>query len=223
LTTLVVTAIPGREAMTARTLELLDQVGAAEEFPGRKVLFWTGMSPPALPLGSWRLLWLPRRPTCAKNDLWWMLPHVPTGDDLILLEDDIEPCRNLVPYLEVWRTPPGAAFTTFFNGRRVCPGLQPALGPDGRGFWFSQCLKLPASFVELAAATDVSAGRYSVGQDVALGRVAADAGLGVWYHTSLVQHVGEESVGAPGSRLTGRRAPAPDFVGPDFNALTLLG
>jgi hypothetical protein len=217
---LVVTAIPGRLEVTARTIEALDGRGGARTCGERKVLFWTGLGhPPSFP--GWSALWLPRVPTGGKNDFWWMLQRVPRGEDLTVIEDDVDPCRNLLPYLEQWQTPAPCAFTTFFNGRRLSPGAHPALGPDGRGFWFSQCLKLPAPFVALAAATDVSAGRYSNGQDVALGRIAADAGVDVWYHTSLVQHVGHQST-VPGQTLTGKRAPAIDFVGADFDALSLL-
>lgn len=223
MTNLVVTAIAGRESITARTLVELRDRGGALDANVKRTLFWTSLSPPPTVAG-WRPLWLPQKPRVARDEVWWLLRDLQIRDpyaDLILVEDDVEPCRNLIPYLEQWRTPPGAAFTTFFNGRRLEEGLHPALAPDGRGFWFSQCLKLPASFLARAAATDVNAGRYSCGQDVALGVVAHDAGLGVWYHPSLVQHVGHQST-IPGQTLTGKRAPACDFVGAEFDALSML-
>lgn len=49
-----------------------------------------------------------------------------------------------------------------------------------------------------------------------------DWGEKIFHHRSLVQHVGARSVGNPGARLVGARAPAADFD-PRLDALTLVG
>jgi hypothetical protein len=44
----------------------------------------------------------------------------------------------------------------------------------------------------------------------------------IYHHRSLVQHVGAKSVGNPGARLVGIRAPAPDFDH-KLDAMSLVG
>ena len=222
MTTFVVFSMPGREELTRQTLLLLDCNGGARRAGGEKVFFYTSSSPtPAPEFMGWRTIALHPRQG-AKLDYWEMLRLLPMTD-LVVFEDDIVPCKNLCPFLERWPTPMGAAFTTFFNnGTRITSGgLHPAQ-VDGRGFWLSQCLKLPASFVTAAIGMDERTLTPSMAQDVALGAAAERLGLGVYYHLpSLVQHVGYVST-VKGAKLEGLRAPSDDFVGPEFDAMTLL-
>lgn len=220
-TTVVVQAIPGRELLTEATLWGLDGYGGAAQVVAPKVLHWTAppaQSPPfALPPG-W-VLWHEQTRVCHRVDLWKIMRDVVGDDDLILFEDDIKPCRNAVPYIAQWAH---ESFTTFHNMMRMY-GLQPV--DAVRFFWGIQSVRIPSRLVKKfvdAGDTDARPVLRTEGGDTRLGRLLMSWNEPIYYHRSLVQHVGVKSVGNPGARLVGKRAPAADFDA-DLDAMTLVG
>lgn len=149
----------------------------------------------------------------AIGDFWGMLRQVhreTPGCDLLALEDDIVTARNFIAYARRWEAP---CLTSFFNGRGFPEGLR-----DAKLFGFNQALKFPARLLERLAGGELRApiGRF---QDDALAWELQRLGEPVYYHRSLVQHVGAQSLAHPGEGLEGRTAS--DFVGEDFDCLTL--
>src|SRR4051812_9230836 len=103
MTALVVFSMPGREPMTARTLQELEERGGASSFAGPKFLWWSGATPPTFQLPAhWSVVLSGCGPRGGREDFFAMLEDVGAGD-LLVLEDDVQPCRNLVPYLARWR------------------------------------------------------------------------------------------------------------------------
>lgn len=217
---LVLFAVPGREQLTWKTLRLLDDRGGP--FTGPRFVVWSApqdQPPIGMPQEHWWPLHLRQLQQMGGAAELWRTLEAFRGHDVVFFEDDVVPCLNVLPYLERWETPPEAAFTTFFNGQRVPEGVHMPGADATPYFWFSQCLKLPARFVDQVVAGGPPQNRS---QDVALGLAARRLGLGIYYHRSLVQHVGAESIGQPGAKLEGIREPASDFVGETHNAIPTM-
>ncbi len=149
--------------------------------------------------------------------------QIAPGEDILMMEDDIVACRNFVPYVDARR-----AFwkhvTTFYNLRRWPEGPRPI---PVEGFWGSQALVLPSRLVPRICAADPIARRPRPDkkggcQDIVLGNLLKEWEEPISVHRSLVRHIGVKSICNPGASLTGARAPAKDYVGDDFDALTLL-
>lgn len=150
----------------------------------------------------------------AIGDFWGMLHAVRRecpGFDLLALEDDITMARNFISYARRWQAD---VLTSFFNGRGFPEGLR-----DAKMFGFNQALKFPARLLEQLTHDP---GRIPIGrfQDDALAWELQRLEEPVYYHRSLVQHVGSDSLAHPGEGLEGRTAA--DFVGEDFDCLTFL-
>jgi len=146
-------------------------------------------------------------------DFWQMLTFCCSGDDLLALEDDVITARNFIRYVAAWRAPHVTSFFFMCGG-----GLAPGRPEDPRTFGYNQALWFPAHLLkQIAAARPPATARF---QDDALGAVLAELGEKVIYHRSLVQHEGTVSICQPGRTLEDRRAP--DFVGVDFDCLSLL-
>lgn len=145
-------------------------------------------------------------------DFWSLLAAAAAaGDDALLLEDDVVTARNFIRFASRWQAPFMTSFF-LFGGQQL---MEPE---DPRAFGGNQALWFPRGLLAQLAATDPPAsGRL---QDDALGAVLAERGESVLYHRSLVQHVGEASLCRPGHKFMPR---APDFVGEDFDCLTLPG
>lgn len=192
--TIVLTA-PGREEITGATFARLER-----QNPGEKLF-------PYFAPG-----------TGGKRDFWAMLHYearVGPGDDLLILEDDIITARNFIAYARRW---PSHLFTSFFNGRRRDTSRQPE---RAECFGFTQAIKVPARLVEQLVAGGPEAPARGRHQDDALAIELQRLGERVWYHRSLVQHVGHQSIVMPGEKLEGNRV-ADDFVGEDFDCLSQL-
>jgi hypothetical protein len=228
-TLVAVLAVPGREDYTQATLQALHYVGGAATLTDPPpLLCWTGQAPPSFePPPGWALCHWQRDPEGHRRDLWrvFALAATPPATDLIVLEDDVLPCRNAIPYMVRWS---GADFTTFFNMRQ---GLDPRLPGLGRrpidpkwGFWGTQAFKVPALLLQrFVAAGDTDRTKkvfLQDGGDTRIGRLLLQWKEPIYYHRSLVQHVGARSIHNPGATMTGLRAPAADFD-PDLDALTL--
>lgn len=152
-----------------------------------------------------------------KRDFWAMLDHAATiwPGDLLLLEDDIITARNFIAYARRWRC---EHFTTFFNSKGY-PPIDHPVGP-ATFFHFSQAIWIPERIVAKLTINGPTPPQLGVNQDDALGWELARLELRVWYHPSLVQHVGDQSLACPGEKLDGYRV-ARDFVGEGFDCLQL--
>ena len=208
---------PGRDDLTERTIALLDGHGGASTVDDAKVLWWAGLTPPpfVLPAG-WAVEWRGRSTGYPVAD-WIELAGFADGrgGDLHAFEDDVIPCRNLLPYLA---RRPVEYFTSYFNPWRR-PAGQALLLSDRFGFDCSQAVSIPARlvarFASLQAADLVEERR---GQDIQM-----HESLKAWrepcvWGPSLVQH-------RHGPRSNGQQRKQwlsdPAFVGDDFDALTL--
>lgn len=212
---IVVFSRPGREALTAATVRALEDHGGAHHLPyDQKALFWVGETPPPAML-PWRAICFPQPPGGGPADFWLMLRTVPTDQDLIVFEDDVAPCRNAVRYIaDRWVSP---NFTSFFNPRGWPVGLR-WLGDQG--FACTQAIKIPAALAQRLASSDPSATHRPPRQDfdLCLSDLLRSWKEPVHYHRSIVQHqLGPRANGKPRAPLQ-----AADFVGADFDALTLL-
>lgn len=133
-------------------------------------------------------------------------------DDVLFLEDDVVTALNFIRYA---RELPTRFVTSFFHVGRT--DIDKPTSP--RGFFFSQAMKFPARVVAQLVAR--AARVHGEGTDDEIG-VALDAlGEHVVYHRSVVQHVGTRSI-AWGPEKTLEKRVADDFVGEDFDCLTLL-
>jgi hypothetical protein len=202
---IVVFSRPGREELTAETVRALEEHGGGHRLPlESKCLFWVGETPP--PPTPWRALIFPQPPGGSVPDFWRLLRALPDLD-LVVLEDDIRPCRNAVPYMEWW---PSLLFTSFYNPR----GL--AVGPrnENECFTYSQAIKIPRALAARLRAEDpAQTGRRD--HDNAIGMLLLKWRAPIYYHRSLVEHVGAPSI----IRGSGTRPKAPpDFVGLDYDA-----
>lgn len=214
---LVVMALDGRAQLTEDTVYRLHGYGGAHAVDMPRVLHWTGPKPPSFPMpAGWTVVHETRRDG-HRRDLWRLMRDVVGDRDLVLFEDDVAPCLNAALYISRWDLP---HFTTFHNMMRRS-GLQ--LIDRHRFFWGIQSVKIPARLVaRFIAAGDTDARPQLAGEggDTRFGRLLMSWDERIYHHKSLVQHVGEFSVGNPGARLAGIRAPAADFD-ERLDALTL--
>lgn len=220
-TTVVVQSCAGREALTCATLNKLHGQGGASALSVPRIFYWTGLaaSPVSPPMG-WISFHDKRPPEGHRRDLWRIMRDVAGSDDLVLFEDDVLPCRNAVRYIVDWQH---ESLTTFHNLQRKPVGLHPV---DKKwGFWGTQAIKIPARLVaRFVDAGDTSANPTlrTDGGDTRIGRLLLEWGESIFYHRSLVQHVGAKSIHNPAATLTGMRAPAPDFDA-DFDPTVTRG
>lgn len=208
---IVVFSRPGRETITAQTVHALESHGGLHATEaGNRWLFWIGLTPPPrLPIG-WQCFALVREPRGSVADFWELL-HTFPGEDLSVFEDDVLPCRNAAIYIERWDC---ATMTTFFNPHGHPVGSR-RLSPT-TGFVYSQAIKIPRAVAAKLRGADPS--KLGVDHDVAIG--IALNGEHVFYHRSLVEHVGLRRV--DGKPCAPRPRYAPDYVGSEFDALSLM-
>jgi hypothetical protein len=142
------------------------------------------------------------------------------GEDLIVLEDDLELCANAALRMEHIAVPDDCAFLTFFSchGRGLATGIHRT---RMHSFAFAQALKFPARTVlEMHAAFDEMANDpRRPGSDDCLQRMGSPRGwLYGTHYPNLVQHVGD--VSAVGNHVQGSRR-SETFPGVAFDARTL--
>lgn len=216
-------SMPGRDALTARTIELLEGQGGAGAVELFKFLWWVGEAQPPQPVpASWNVMWVPRPPGGSVRDFFEMVRELSVwSDDLAVFEDDVIPCRNLVPYLA--RRPRPEWFTTYFNPwrRKVGKLVEPA---RAGGFDCSQAMVFPFRLVRRFAALrpcdldDTSDSGAPKGQDLLINEWLTKWREPMLWGRSLVQHV-------DGPRANGETRDRwlldPYFVGEDFDALTI--
>lgn len=155
------------------------------------------------------------------------------GRDLLFFEDDLMLCRNAVTRMIAQRVPEDIGIVTFFDMKEVPPGAGPGLyrtpaeGKQGTGFWGAQCLKFPFETLRHLADRnwdEESRGGSKMASDILMGRILTKhpqrKNLAV-HIPNLVEHVGHASACFPGLSLTPRWRRATNFLGRDFDALSL--
>ena len=156
------------------------------------------------------------------------------GRDLLFFEDDLLLCRNAVSRIIAQRVPEDTGIVTFFDMKEVPPGTAPGLyrtpaeGKQGSGFWGAQCLKFPLeTLIHLANKNWEEEGRIGskMASDILIGRILTKhptrKNLAV-HIPNLVEHIGHASACFPGLTLTPRWRRATNFLGRDFDALSLM-
>ena len=143
------------------------------------------------------------------------------SDRVLILEDDVELCRNALQYLERARLPRALDFVTLFDGhaihQRVPHGIYPVRARD---FFCLQGVVWPLSTASmLLRAPAAAAWKERHSGDILIAQILAGRQYGV-HVPNLVQHLGAQSICNPGQKLTGVRT-ANNYPGPAFDALTL--
>lgn len=232
MTRFVVTACEGREDVTAETVRELMCRGGGQHLESVPTLHWAGqrfnISPHEMNVHLWS-----REPDESTRATYWRTLRTAynehPNEDLVVIEDDVQPARNALLYIERWVSP---HVTTFYNTRGYkVPGTRRV---DFSGHWGTQCMYYPNSILRQLVKEDPDSrdwlknpsnprllhqGRH--GGDVVLGFMLFAWGLEVFHHRSIVQHVGETSLCDPSGTLKGIRV-ARDFVGADFDCMELL-
>lgn len=201
---------PGREAMTSATLHALEDHGGGHLLPYEsKALFWVGETPPPAAL-PWRAICFPQAPAGNVADFWLLLRTFPDVD-LVVLEDDVKPCRNALPCMARWSSP---HLTTFYNPRDFRQGLRHL---DASGFNYAQAMKLPRELAARLRSEDPTRIPDHRFYDNVIGAFLTEWSEPFVQHRSLVEHMGRVSIARPGAI---RGHCAVDFD-PELDALTL--
>jgi hypothetical protein len=172
---------------------------------------------------GWDLAYWPGKPSGHLLDLWRALAQTTSENpeaDIVLIEDDVAPCKNALAKAVSWYSP---YLTTFCNTRGLPPGVRLV---DKSGIGTSQCLKIPAPVAARLVAENPTSKEWQDkkpsihGGDLVIGRMLRAWGLRYFQHQSLFQHKGAVSLCNPRATLSQHRI-ARDFPGCDFDALTL--
>jgi hypothetical protein len=145
-----------------------------------------------------------------------------SGDDRILiLEDDVELCRNALQYMHRARLPPVLDFVTWFDGHMVPRGASDGIYPlNAQHFFCLQGVTWRAATAErLLRAPAAARWRERHSGDILIAKILSGRRYGV-HVPNLVQHLGAESVCNPGQRLNGVRI-ANNYRGSQFDAMML--
>lgn len=143
-----------------------------------------------------------------------------TGEDLVVLEDDLQLCENTALVMERLPVPADCAFVTFFacHGKNLNKGIH---RQRMHSFCFAQALKFPARTVDEmhGAFAEMAGDPRWIGSDDSL-RVMGCKRRWLYgtHYPNLVQHVGD--VSAVGNHVQGSRR-SETFPGLDFNARSL--
>ncbi len=207
---IVVFSRPGREPLTAATLAALEGHGGGHLLPYEsKTLFWVGETPPPPGL-PWRAICFPQKPGGNVADFWLLLRTFPDVD-LVVVEDDVKPCRNALPHMDRCAA---EHLTTYYNPRQYREGLRHV---DASGFSYAQAFKLPRELAARLRAEDPTRIPDHRFYDNVIGAFLTEWREPFVQHRSLVEHTGRVSIARPGAT---RVHVAADFD-PELDALTL--
>lgn len=223
---LLITTCTGRGSRGVREPgylgRLLRQIDASG-WKGRKLLISDG--PPPL-LTAWPTAATVRREGQKKT--YWRALAVgleearrQRTDRILILEDDVELCRNALNYMERVRIPNVLGFVTWFDGHAVPPRSGQGIYPVSARFFF--CLQgvtwLCRTAEALVRSPIAASWRQPHAGDVLIAKILTGRYYGV-HVPNLVQHLGAASVCNPAERLAGVRV-ANNYPGPQFDASTL--
>ena len=216
----LITTCGGRNlAYLQRLLRQIDASG----WIGRRVLISDGPMPV---LSSWSVTCSARREG-QKRTYWRALAvgleeaRRHRADRILILEDDVELCRNALRYMAGARLPRVLDFVTWFDGHMVPRGSRPGIYPMPADRFF--CLQgvtwqIPTAEMLLRAPASAAWAEKHSG-DILIANILRQRQYGV-HVPNLVQHLGAQSICNPGQGLTGVRV-ANNYPGPGFDALTL--
>lgn len=140
-------------------------------------------------------------------------PHL-DNSDLLLLEDDLDPCINAIEYMAGYHGPGPYIMTSFYNpGRPMGYNL---------GFIFSQAFKLPWEVIRRMRTEPFPTPHPNLqrdGIDQLMDRYLKRWNNPFYQHRSVVEHVGEKSTWCD-SPLTDPGRQSIDWPGPTVDALT---
>jgi hypothetical protein len=150
------------------------------------------------------------------------------ADKLLLVEDDIRPCRNAVKKILSMDVPADAAFIDFHDMKELREENRPGLYPiafANIAYWGNQCMLFPRRTIEWLVEhdpTSIETSSMPNGADRVLGLLLERS---PWpsdliHLPRLVNHVGAISIAHEGMNLDGRRATA-NYPGDEFDAMTL--
>jgi hypothetical protein len=190
---------------------------------GKKMLISDG--PPTL-LTAWPTSATPRRQGQKKT--YWRALAVGLEEArrhrtnrILILEDDVELCRNSLMYMERARLPDVLGFVTWFDGHAVPPHSSPGIYPiPARYFFCLQGVTWRCSTAEAVLRSPTAAAwNQPHAGDVLIAKILTGRYYGV-HVPNLVQHLGAASVCNPAEKLAGVRV-ANNYPGVQFNAMTL--
>jgi hypothetical protein len=142
-------------------------------------------------------------------------------DRILVLEDDVELCRNALVYMERARLPPVLDFVTWFDGHIVPPrsaqGIYPV--PADRFFCLQGVTWQVKTAETLLRAPEAEAWGERHSGDILIAKILSRRYYGV-HVPNLVQHLGAASICNPGQTLTGVRT-ANNYPGAGFDAAVL--
>ena len=139
----------------------------------------------------------------------------------VILEDDVELCRNALQYIEAAPIPKGLDFITWFDGHIMQAGSSPGIYPvPAERFiclqkmtWRRTTAEILLRSPEAAAWPDRHSG------DTLIGKILRGRRYGI-HVPNLIQHVGAQSICNPGQQLVGVRT-ANNYPGQRFDAALL--
>lgn len=152
---------------------------------------------------------------------------------LLYFEDDVLPCANAVTAMCQIPVPDDIAFLTFCDIKQLCgedntPKIRRIDGYDyetNTGHWGNQALKFPLRALKHLASAGIPPWHYKHASDV-LAAILLTTGSAPWrkygvVSPSLIQHIGAQSLVDPHAPPYGFGRQPANFVGEDFDALTL--
>jgi hypothetical protein len=141
---------------------------------------------------------------------------------ILILEDDVELCRNALSCIERASIPNGLDFITWFDGHIIQSGATPGIYPvPAEKFFCLQGITWRRSTAEILLRSPEAAAwpdRHS--GDTLIGKILRGRRYGV-HVPNLIQHIGAQSICNPGQRLEGVRT-ANNYPGRTFNAELLI-
>jgi hypothetical protein len=142
-------------------------------------------------------------------------------DRILILEDDVELCRNALHYMQRARLPDVLKFVTWFDGHAVPPRSSPGIYPVHAQYFFClQGVTWRAATAEVLLRSPMAAAwKQTHAGDVLIAKILSGRHYGV-HVPNLVQHLGAASVCNPAERLAGVRV-ANNYPGVQFDAMTL--
>lgn len=142
-------------------------------------------------------------------------------DRILILEDDVELCRNALGYMQRAPIPAGLDFITWFDGHMIREGSTPGVYPvPAEKFFCLQGVTWRRSTAEMLLRSPAAAAwpdRHS--GDTLIARILAGRRYGV-HVPNLLQHIGAQSICNPGQQLAGVRT-ANNYPGRGFDASAL--
>jgi hypothetical protein len=144
-----------------------------------------------------------------------------TDDRILILEDDVELCRNALTYIERTPIPHDLDFITWFDGHIIQSGASPGIYsvPAERFFCLQGVTWRRSTAERLLRSPEAAAWPDRHSGDTLIGKILRGRRYGV-HVPNLIQHIGAQSICNRGQRLEGVRTAA-NYPGRWFDARQL--